>query len=118
MTAPSTRSRIVVIGGGVLGVSTATQLVRSGAAVTLLTEGELASGASGRSLSWLNTAGMRSPEYHALRQLGIDRYRTLAAREDVSAFLRFDGGLTWAPEASRSPPSSSTSGRSATTPAG
>lgn len=98
MTAPSTRSRVVVIGGGVLGVSTATQLVRSGAAVTLLTEGELASGASGRSLSWLNTAGMRSPEYHALRQLGIDRYRTLAAREDVSAFLRFDGGLTWAPE--------------------
>ncbi|MGO4533829.1 NAD(P)/FAD-dependent oxidoreductase [Leifsonia sp. 2MCAF36] len=98
MTAPSTRSRVVVIGGGILGVSTATQLVRSGADVTLLTEGELASGASGRSLSWLNTAGLRSPEYHALRQLGIDRYRTLAAREDVSAFLRFDGGLTWAPE--------------------
>ncbi len=98
MTAPSTRSRVVVIGGGVLGVSTATQLVRQGAEVTLLTEGELASGASGRSLSWLNTAGVRSPEYHALRQLGIDRYRTLAAREDVSAFLRFDGGLTWAPE--------------------
>ena len=98
MTAPSIRSRVVVIGGGVLGVSTATQLVRQGAEVTLLTEGELASGASGRSLSWLNTAGLRSPEYHALRQLGIDRYRTLAAREDVSAFLRFDGGLTWAPE--------------------
>ncbi|WP_374008654.1 NAD(P)/FAD-dependent oxidoreductase [Leifsonia sp. LS-T14] len=98
MTAPSTRSRVVVIGGGVLGVSTATQLVRSGADVTLLTEGGLADGASGRSLSWLNTAGLRSPEYHALRQLGIDRYRTLAAREDVSDFLRFDGGLTWAPE--------------------
>ena len=98
MTAPSIRARVVVIGGGVLGVSTATQLVRQGADVTLLTEGELASGASGRSLSWLNTAGLRSPEYHALRQLGIDRYRTLAAREDVSAFLRFDGGLTWAPE--------------------
>ncbi|MEV8213807.1 FAD-binding oxidoreductase [Leifsonia sp. NPDC077715] len=98
MTATSIRSRVVVIGGGVLGVSTATQLVRQGAEVTLLTEGELASGASGRSLSWLNTAGLRSPEYHALRQLGIDRYRTLAAREDVSAFLRFDGGLTWAPE--------------------
>ncbi|WP_431219785.1 NAD(P)/FAD-dependent oxidoreductase [Leifsonia xyli] len=98
MTASSIRSRVVVIGGGVLGVSTATQLVRAGAEVTLLTEGELAGGASGRSLSWLNTAGLRSPEYHALRQLGIDRYRTLAAREDVSAFLRFDGGLTWAPE--------------------
>ncbi|WP_285114522.1 FAD-binding oxidoreductase [Leifsonia sp. fls2-241-R2A-40a] len=98
MTTPSIRSRVVVIGGGILGVSTAVHLVRSGADVTLLTEGELASGASGRSLSWLNTAGLRSPEYHALRQLGIDRYRTLAARSDVSAFLRFDGGLTWAPD--------------------
>ena len=98
MTAPSIRTRVVVIGGGVLGVSTATQLVRTGAQVTLLTEAELASGASGRSLSWLNTAGLRSPEYHALRQLGIDRYRTLAARADVAEFLRFDGGLTWAPE--------------------
>lgn len=98
MTTPTLRNRVVVIGGGVLGVSTATQLVRQGAEVTLLTEGALASGASGRSLSWLNTAGLRSPEYHALRQLGIDRYRTLAARADVSSFLRFDGGLTWAPE--------------------
>ncbi|MGO4594723.1 NAD(P)/FAD-dependent oxidoreductase [Leifsonia sp. 2TAF2] len=98
MTTPSIRSRVVVIGGGILGVSTAVQLVRSGADVTLLTENELASGASGRSLSWLNTAGLRSPEYHALRQLGIDRYRTLAARAEVSVFLRFDGGLTWAPE--------------------
>ena len=34
MTAPSIRTRVVVIGGGILGVSTATQLVRSGAQVS------------------------------------------------------------------------------------
>ena len=39
-----------------LGVSTAAQLAERGAAVTLITDGALASGASGRSLSWLNSA--------------------------------------------------------------
>jgi glycine/D-amino acid oxidase-like deaminating enzyme len=87
--------RVAVVGGGVLGVSTAAQLARRGASVTLVTERGLSSGASGRSLSWLNSYGPRSPEYHRLRLLGIDRYRTLASRVDASAWLKFDGGLTW-----------------------
>lgn len=87
--------RVVVLGGGVLGVSTAHHLVRRGAAVTLVSEAPLAGGASGRSLSWLNSAATRSDDYHRLRLLGIDRYRTLAARLSHPAWLRFDGGLTW-----------------------
>ena len=98
MSENTTTARVVVIGGGILGTSTALQLARAGATVTLLTEGTLADGASGRSLSWLNTAGIRSEAYHRLRQLGIDRYRTFLARHDASGYLRFDGGLTWAPE--------------------
>ncbi|MDR5698772.1 NAD(P)/FAD-dependent oxidoreductase [Agromyces aerolatus] len=89
--------RVAVIGGGVLGASTAAHLVRAGAQVTLLTAGSVADGASGRSLSWLNSSGARSPEYHALRLLGIDRYRTWLARNPGSArWLRFDGALKWA----------------------
>ena len=42
--------RVAVVGGGVVGVSTAQKLVRAGADVVLVTEGELASNASGRSL--------------------------------------------------------------------
>jgi glycine/D-amino acid oxidase-like deaminating enzyme len=92
-------THVAVIGGGIFGASTAAQLVRRGRRVTLLTDGELASGASGRSLAWLNSAGFRSPEYHALRVAGIDRYRTWAARVPGSdAYLRFTGGLTWAAE--------------------
>ncbi|WP_051871259.1 NAD(P)/FAD-dependent oxidoreductase [Streptomyces sclerotialus] len=88
--------RVVVVGGGIIGVSTATHLQRDGASVVLVTEGELADGASGRSLSWLNSAGARSDAYHALRVAGIDRYRTLFAADPSREWLRFDGGLYWA----------------------
>ena len=87
--------RTAVVGGGVLGVSTAHQLARAGAEVVLMTEGELTSDASGRSLSWLNSAGVRAEAYHRLRMAGLDRYRTLAAHHRVSDWLRFGGGLSW-----------------------
>ncbi|MCJ9669725.1 MULTISPECIES: FAD-binding oxidoreductase [unclassified Neorhizobium] len=95
LTAPSSAKRVAVIGGGIFGVSSAFHLARLGVHVTLVTEGALASGASGRSLAWLNSARFRSAEYHRLRVIGIDRYRTLASRNEGAAWLRFDGGLTW-----------------------
>jgi glycine/D-amino acid oxidase-like deaminating enzyme len=89
--------KVVVIGGGVLGASTTAHLARAGADVTLVTAGSLADGASGRSIAWLNSSGDRSAEYHYLRLLAIDRYRTWAARHpESSAYLRFDGALKWA----------------------
>ncbi|WP_313680347.1 FAD-dependent oxidoreductase, partial [Pantoea vagans] len=87
--------KVVVLGGGVIGVSTALELTKRGAAVTLVTEAALCSGASGRSLSWLNSAGERSLPYHALRMAGIDRYRTLFAQHPDLDWLRFDGGVCW-----------------------
>ncbi|WP_138443915.1 NAD(P)/FAD-dependent oxidoreductase [Sinomonas susongensis] len=92
---PASRRSVAVLGGGVIGVSTAVHLLRSGVDVTLITEGELASGASGRSLSWLNSAGTRSLEYHALRMAGIDRYRTLFADDPSREWLQFGGGVYW-----------------------
>ncbi|GKW49899.1 NAD(P)/FAD-dependent oxidoreductase [Halomonas sp. NCCP-2165] len=92
----SQQTSVAIIGGGVIGVSIAVHLLRQGAPVSLFTEGELVSGASGRSLSWLNSAGERSREYHALRMAGIDRYRTLHAQDPGRDWLRFDGGLFWA----------------------
>lgn len=68
MTSPDAR-RVAVIGGGILGASTATALVRQGIRVTLFAEGSLCSGASGRSLAWLNSYGRRSAEYQNLRLL-------------------------------------------------
>jgi glycine/D-amino acid oxidase-like deaminating enzyme len=92
----NTLLRAAVVGGGVLGASVAAQLGQRGAAVTLLTEAGLASGASGRSLSWLNSSGPYPDEYRRLRLLGLDRYRAVAARPDSPAHIAFDGGLMWA----------------------
>lgn len=91
----NTISSAVIIGAGIFGVSTGVQLARRGIKVTILNDGPPANGASGRSLSWLNSARMRSDPYHRLRMAGIDRYRTLAAQNPDAEWLRFDGGLTW-----------------------
>ncbi|GHD03416.1 NAD(P)/FAD-dependent oxidoreductase [Zhihengliuella salsuginis] len=85
----------VVLGGGIIGVSAATHLVRRGVGVQLVTDAEPGSGASGRSLSWLNSAGERSKPYHDLRMAGIDRYRTLFAADPTRDWLQFDGALYW-----------------------
>ncbi|MBT9386156.1 FAD-binding oxidoreductase [Pseudooceanicola sp. CBS1P-1] len=90
-----TLSCVVVIGGGIFGTSTALQLARMGVSVTLINDGPLANGASGRSLAWLNTARRRSLPYHRLRQAGVERYRTLADQHPGADWLSFGGGLTW-----------------------
>ncbi|BDZ54878.1 NAD(P)/FAD-dependent oxidoreductase [Agromyces marinus] len=96
MTANESK-HVVVIGGGILGASTAAHLARGGAQVTLVTAGSLADGASGRSIAWLNSSGDRSAEYHYLRLIALDRYRTWSARHPESrGYLRFDGAMKWA----------------------
>src|SRR5215217_4155487 len=99
MTQTEMATRVAVVGGGVLGVSTGVHLARGGADVRLVTETRLASGASGRSLSWLNCSAAYSEPYQALRMLGLERYRAFAARGGstaVTGYLRIDGGLRWA----------------------
>ena len=91
----SSAIKVAVVGGGVIGVSAAQQLAKAGADVILLTESALTSCASGRSLSWLNSAGMWREPYHRLRIAGIDRYRTLSAQQPGLRWLRFAGGLAW-----------------------
>jgi glycine/D-amino acid oxidase-like deaminating enzyme len=95
MHASTKPSKVVVVGGGIFGVSTAVHLARLGVRTVIINDGPLANGASGRSLAWLNSARKRSDAYHRLRLAGIDRYRTLAARYPDAPWLRFNGGLTW-----------------------
>lgn len=95
MSFKNSLSKVVVIGAGILGVSSAVQLARRGIETIIINDGPPSNGASGRSLSWLNSSRRRSDAYHLLRMTGIDRYRTLASRYPEVPWLRFDGGLTW-----------------------
>ncbi|WFE74718.1 FAD-binding oxidoreductase [Roseinatronobacter sp. S2] len=96
MTNTSSPRRVGIIGGGIFGVATAWFLARAGVEIILLNDGPLANGASNRSIAWLNSANRRSAEYHALRMLGMDRWRSFRAhRPESHGFLRFDGGLRW-----------------------
>jgi glycine/D-amino acid oxidase-like deaminating enzyme len=95
MMSASPVKNVIVVGAGIFGVSTAVNLARLGVQTTLINDGPPANGASGRSLSWLNSSRKRSDAYHRLRMVGIDRYRTLAAKYPQARWLRFDGGLTW-----------------------
>ncbi|RWN54223.1 FAD-binding oxidoreductase [Mesorhizobium sp.] len=96
MTASPKPRHVVVVGAGIFGTSTALHLARLGFDVTIVNDGAPSNGASGRSLSWLNSARRADTAYHRLRLAGIDRYRTLAAtRPETASWLRFDGGLTW-----------------------
>ncbi|TIL48753.1 MAG: FAD-binding oxidoreductase, partial [Mesorhizobium sp.] len=96
MTASPKPRHVVVVGAGIFGTSTALHLARLGLDVTIVNDGAPSNGASGRSLSWLNSARRADTAYHRLRLAGIDRYRTLAAtRPEAASWLRFDGGLTW-----------------------
>ena len=47
------RGQIVVIGGGIIGLAVADELVRRGCAVTVLTAGQVADGASGVNAGWV-----------------------------------------------------------------
>lgn len=87
--------RVVVIGGGIFGTSTAAELARRGAAVTLVTEAGLASGASGRSLGWLNAFGDHPDSYVALRREAMERYRRFLADNPNVDYVRFAGAVWW-----------------------
>ncbi|SIS69989.1 Glycine/D-amino acid oxidase [Roseivivax lentus] len=55
--APPARTGIVVIGGGVIGVSTALYLARAGHAVALLEKGRIAAEQSSRNWGWIRVQG-------------------------------------------------------------
>ena len=86
---------VLVIGGGIVGASTAYQLARRGASVTLLEADRLASGATGRNLGfiWLHT-----------RRAGPELDLVMATRTGLEDLpdelgadfgLRCNGGLTY-----------------------
>jgi glycine/D-amino acid oxidase-like deaminating enzyme len=76
---------VVVVGGGIIGAACAFELARAGAAVTLLEKDELAAGASGRNLGYLDTS--KDPVLAPLAHASLERYLELATDPPSPFFL-------------------------------
>ncbi|TMM23249.1 MAG: FAD-binding oxidoreductase [Actinobacteria bacterium] len=67
---------VLVVGGGIIGTTTAAYLARGGASVTLVERAELASGPSGRSLGLVS--GPHPPELRSIAERSLQAYLGLA----------------------------------------
>jgi D-hydroxyproline dehydrogenase subunit beta len=76
---------IVVVGGGIIGTACACELARAGASVTLLEKDELAAGASGRNLGYLDTS--KDEVLAPLARRSLERYAEIAADPPTPFFL-------------------------------
>lgn len=76
---------IVVIGGGIIGCATAYELAERGASVTLLEKDELAAGASGRNLGYLDTS--KDPVLAPIARRSLERYLALTEDPPFPVFL-------------------------------
>jgi len=75
--------RVLVIGGGVIGASTAYHLARGGAAVTLLDRGRIGGGTSATSFAWTNANNKTPRAYYDLNVEGMRAHAAL--RNDFGA---------------------------------
>src|SRR5919204_2095799 len=76
---------VVVVGGGIIGTSCAYVLARRGASVTLFEKDEIAAGASGRNLGYLDTS--KDPVLAPLARRTLDRYLDIASESPVPFFM-------------------------------
>src|SRR5919204_1847143 len=76
---------VVVVGGGIIGTSCAYVLARRGASVTLFEKDEIAAGASGRNLGYLDTS--KDPVLAPLARRTLDRYLDIASETPVPFFM-------------------------------
>jgi len=67
--------KVIVVGAGIIGASTAFQLQKSGAQVTVMDAGH--AGATGASFGWINASFYENDDYYRLRVAGIAAHRAL-----------------------------------------
>lgn len=76
---------VVVVGGGIIGTACARELARGGASVTLLEKAELAAGASGRNLGYLDTS--KDPALAPLARASLPMFREAVDEAPFPVFL-------------------------------
>jgi len=70
---------VAVVGAGIIGAATAYRLRQAGLTVVVVEARSVASGATGNTFSWLNSAGKQPDSYHRLNAAGLAEYAPLQA---------------------------------------
>lgn len=84
---------VIVVGGGVIGCTSAYFLARAGLKVALVERARLAGGTTGASFAWINATSKTGDEaYHRLNALGLAGYGELAAEFGDAALGINPGG--------------------------
>ncbi len=92
---------IVIAGAGIIGASIAYHLSKRGAQVTILDAEHPGSGATGKSLGWINATFSKRPRaYFDLNYAGLAAWRRLQLDLDGELNLQWGGSVAWFPPGS------------------
>ncbi|PZC46517.1 MAG: Glycine/D-amino acid oxidase (deaminating)/Glycerol-3-phosphate dehydrogenase [Chloroflexi bacterium] len=90
---------VAVIGGGIIGASTAFHLSQMGARVTVFEKEQPASGASGHSFAWINSFNKFPRSYHELNHDSVERWPRFERLLNQDIGLKWGGNVTVATDA-------------------
>jgi len=101
MTQPedAARTRVLVVGAGIVGATIAHHLAQRGAAVTVVERAAPAAEASSRSFGWINASYGNPAPYFRLRFQSLLEYRRLEAEAGGGLGVKWGGSLLWDPDA-------------------
>ena len=85
------KQRVIVIGAGIIGASTAYALAKAGVDVVVVERAASASGATAKSFGWINAAFAETEAYFQLRMAAMQAWRDLDI--PTSAPVRWKGAL-------------------------
>jgi glycine/D-amino acid oxidase-like deaminating enzyme len=89
---------IVVAGAGIIGASIGYHLAKRGARVTILDAAQPGSGATGKSLGWINATFSKRPRaYFDLNYAGMAAWRRLQTELSGEPNIQWGGSVTWFP---------------------
>jgi glycine/D-amino acid oxidase-like deaminating enzyme len=89
---------IVIAGAGIIGASIGYHLAKRGAQVTILERVSPGSGATGKSLGWINATFSKRPRaYFDLNYAGIAAWRRLQIELDGELQVQWGGSVAWFP---------------------
>lgn len=93
---PAARTKVAIVGAGIIGSSLACELTRRGADVTVFDTGQPGNGTSRTSLAWLNANKKQPRAYFDLSVEAMGLWRDHARTLDNASWYRPTGNLAWA----------------------